>query len=195
MPEFNPEQFLDVEALEFYGPNYRELKQQYEGKPAAAEPIPQEAPQATPEAPEELVESDVDVSFSEVYRDITATVGAEEADAVHEFMNNNSSQEEIADYMGYLQEGSQEAIAVFQAAKIAKDAGYEADDVEASSITEDISTELYARYGDDAHSMMELNRQLVSGQITEGQMKMKVLSDPQLLRSCLDAKKRGYLSF
>ncbi len=202
MPEFNPEQFLDVEALDFYGPDYKNLKPLYEGKQAAdvdaSQPLPTQhtEPVSTPqEAPEEPLESDVDVSFSEVYRDITATVGADEADAVHEYMNDNSSQEEIADYMAYLKAGDQEAVAVFQAAKIAKDAGYEAEDYEASAITEETHNELVARFGDEGDQILELNRQLMAGQITDSQMRAKVIGDPNLLRTCLAAKAAGLLTF
>ena len=204
MPEYNPESYMDVEAYEFYGPNYKELKQQFEGKTPAAQPtqnatqqVIKEEPISEPqEAPEEPVADDVDVSFSEIYRDITASVGAEEADAVHEFMNNNSSQEEIADYMEYLNAGDQEAVALFQAAKIAKDAGYESSgEIESTGLTEESMTGLLDRFGDVGGEIIDLNSKLVNGELSAAQMKVAVMSDPSLLRVCLQAKELGYIHF
>ncbi len=211
MPEFNPESFMDVEAYEFYGPNYKELKQQYEGKPAPAQPtqnatqqVLKEEPVSEPqsrvsdaqEAPEEPLTDDVDVSFSEIYRDITASVGPEEADAVHEFMNNNSSQEEIADYMEYLNAGDQEAVALFQAAKIAKDAGYEGSgEIESTGLSEEAMAGLLDRFGDVGEVIIGLNSKLVNGDISAAEMKLTVMSDAALLRSCLQAKELGFIHF
>ncbi len=204
MPEITPDQFLDVEALAFYGPNYKELKPQFEGKTPAAKPtqnatqqVIKEEPVSEPqEAPEEPLTDDVDVSFSEIYRDITASVGAEEADAVHEFMNNNSSQEEIADYMDYLNAGDQEAVALFQAAKIAKDAGYEGSgEIESTGLSEEAMSGLLDRFGDTGSLIIDLNSKLVNGGISASEMKLTVMSDPSLLRACLQAKDLGYIHF
>lgn len=202
MPEYNPESYMDVEAFELYGPNYKELKLQYEGIPASdadltPSPAQQiEQPVSVPqEAPEEPVEESGDVSLSEIYRDITATVGAEEADATHAFINSNATEEELSEYLGLLKSGSQEAVAIFQAAKEAKDAGYEDTIDEYYPLSEDSSAQLIDRFGGSGQDIVTLNQQLMSGQITDIQMRAQVLRNPSLLRTALEARSMGLIAF
>jgi hypothetical protein len=206
MPEFTPDQFMDVEAFEFYGPNYKELQQQFGGKVQTQAAPSQEPSQELPGSSQEDVDltpdpvedntEEEDITRSDVYRDITSTVGAEEADAVHTYMNDTCSEEELGEYLGFVKSNSPEAVAIFQAAQLAKDSGYEAsEDFEPNRFDTDLSAQLVDEFGSEGEAMIQLNEALLAGQITSSQMKQHVMSDPALLRAALSAHSRGLIQF
>ena len=147
---------------------------------------------------QDVEEPKSDVSESEIYREIHNAVGQEQADAVHGWMNEHFEEEEIGSYLQMMQEGDQEAIGVFQAAQramanpeLAPDSSLE----EYTQLDESQSAELVDRYGDAGTQMVELNKQFISGQITQAQMIQAVLSDPALAQAAMDAKANNLLTY
>jgi len=206
MPEFTPDQYMDVAAYEFYGPNYKELQQQFEGKVQTQAAPSQEPSQEHIEPSQEDIDltpdpvednsEEQDITHSEMYRDITSTVGAEEADAVHTYMNDTCSEEELGEYLELVQANDAEAVAIFQAAQTAKNSGYESDpEFEPNRFEADLSAQLVDEFGSEGEQMVQLNEELLAGRITSSQMKQHVMTNPTLLRAALSAHSRGLISF
>ena len=147
---------------------------------------------------QDVEEPSTDVTESEIYQEINNAVGQETADAVHSWMNSTFDEEEVGQYLQLIQDNDQEAIGIFQAAQramknpeLAPDSSIE----EYTQFNEDTSTELVTRYGDAGTQMIELNKQFISGQISQAQMIQAVLSDPELTQAAMDAKANNLLTY
>ena len=143
-------------------------------------------------------EPSADVTESEIYREIHNAVGQEEADSVHSWMNDTFDEEEVGQYLQLMQDNDQEAIGIFQAAQRAMKNPELAPDTSIEEYTEfntDTSTELVTRYGDAGEQMIQLNKQFISGQISQAQMIQAVLSDPELTQAAMDAKANNLLTY
>ena len=160
-----------------------------------AEAINTDEPSKAPESPSEVDE--IDVTTSDLYIQINEAHGPQKADEVHGWMNDNLSESELGDYMSQLKEGSAEALQAFQAAKSAIDSGVEINDAEAevSSIDDNTGYLIADRFGANGERILELNRQLVSGQLSVDQLKRQVISNPSLLADAIKAKAAGLISF
>lgn len=243
--QINPEDYLDVEALEFLGPNA--LKQQQQVPPTPAAPVPTEgperifaiqeqlfaaqrsgnnaqitllsmqlddalqsqpqaAPQGTPEASGEEKELpkttssqeqlEADYNASEVKAELTNKFGPAEVNRVHEWANENLSEEELGEYLGLIGSDNPEAILAFDSLKTMASDSRLAPSVEEYTTFSDQETHaLISQYGDHGEIVVNLNNQYMSGQITESEMKRAVLSDPTLALSVFQMKRDGLIDF
>lgn len=204
-----PSDWMNVEDDLFYGPGQRpsqpEVQTQAVPQQEPSQELPEPSQVASSDAQEDIdltpdpVEDnseEEDITRSDMYRDITSTVGAEEADAVHTYMNDTCSEEELGEYLSLVQSNSPEAVAIFQAAQTAKNSGYEAsEDFEPNRFNTDLSAQLVDEFGSEGEAMVQLNEDLIAGRITSSQMKQHVMTNPVLLRAALSAHSRGLISF
>lgn len=153
-----------------------------------------EATSDAPEAPQEPVE---DVRQSDLYQEINAVQGQQEADRVHGWMNENFSQEEVSDYLSAMSSNDQEAIAVFQSAQnMMKDAAFAPSaDLDYSPFNDTQAHALTDAFGEQGQELLDLNKQLLSGALTERQMQKHVLSNPALMRVAMQAKAQGLINY
>lgn len=155
---------------------------------------PQKPVSDAPKAPEEPV---ADVRQSDLYQEINAVQGQEEADKVHSWMNENFSEDEVADYLTAVNSNDQEAIAVFQSAQnMMKDVAFApSEDLEYTSFNESQAHALTDAFGEQGQELLSLNQQYLSGAITERQMQKHVLSNPSLMRVAMEAKAQGLINY
>ena len=170
--------------------------------------VPVSAPDSTQEPAEEpsgttkeaSTQEDVNARYdaSEVKQALNGTHGAEEVNRVHAWANENLTDEELGEYLGLIQSDDQEALVAFQSLqKMAGNDHYAPDPegVEYSSFSQESTNTLIANYGDHGETMVRLNQQFLSGQITQQQMQRAVLSDPMLAMSVFDAKSKGLITY
>ena len=166
----------------------------------ALQRLPQPSPEVPSEEQREEVKaeetSDEELIQSEIFQEINNTVGSEVADQVHNYMNENFSQEEIAEYMDMVDDNDQEAIGVFQAAQqVMQNEALAPSGGAVEAFNDDTSAELISRYGDLGEQLLSLNQQMLSGRISSADAKRLVLSNPELLRVAFDAKSNNLMSY
>ena len=157
----------------------------------------QESTDEPSEAHESSSEADeIDVTTTELYQQIGEAVGAQKADETFSYMNDNASQEEISEFLEQLKAGDQEAISTFQAAQQAMEQGITIDgSVETTAFDSDTAFLIEDRFGENGVQIVDLNRRLLAGEITQVQVKRAVMSNPSLLADCLKAKAANLISF
>ena len=112
-------------------------------------------------------------------------------------MNDNFQEEEIKDYLALMNAGDEEALLASNAAQqMMKDESFApSPDAVQGSIEQDNADQLVDHFGELGQAIVDLNRQLVSGQITTAQMKRTVLTDPALLQAAMQAKALNLITY
>ena len=237
--QVNPEDYLNVEALELLGPNAIKPQVELPTPTAPADDVfaiqealhdaqrrgdvslitrlsiqlddalsakPVEAPSASSEAPGEEKEApkttasqeelDARYNASEVKAELTSKFGAEEVNRVHEWANENLSDEELGEYLGLIGDDNPEAVLAFDSLKtMAGDPDLAPSVDEYQAFSQEDTNALISQYGDHGEIVVNLNQRFLSGQITESEMKRAVLSDPQLALSVFQMKREGLIDF